>query len=128
MLKKELTYLDYNEPPQEIKTTCYFNLTRSELTTMELSVHGGMQQRIEKITKEKDGVKLMDLFRSIILDSYGEKSLDGKRFIKSKEISEAFSQTPAYDIIFMELVTDSKAAIEFIQSILPKDNPPPVPS
>lgn len=126
MLKRDVTFMDYSEPPVEKKMSCYFNLTKTELTQMELSVYGGMKQRIEKIAEEKDGVKLMELFRSTILDAYGEKSPDGLRFVKSKEISEAFSQTPAYDIIFMEIVTDAQKATDFIQAILPKDNPPPV--
>ena len=43
----------------------------------------------------------------------------GKRFIKSKELSEAFSQTEAYSQLFMELATDADAASKFVNGIVP---------
>ena len=62
---------------------------------------------------------LIDLFKDLILRSYGEKSADGRRFIKSKELSTAFSQTEAYSELFMELVTDAEKAAEFVNGITP---------
>ena len=55
------------------------------------------------------------------MKAYGEKSPDGKRFIKSPELSEAFSQTEAYSELFMELASDSDAASKFVNGIIPAD-------
>ena len=98
----------------------YFNLTRAEVAEMELSTTGGMEQLVNKIISTKDFPELVRLFKEILMRSYGEKSLDGKRFIKSKELSEAFSQTEAYSDLFMELATDSEKASAFVNAIIPK--------
>ena len=119
MLKKVIKYTDFDGNERE--ESCYFNLTKSELTEMELSVTGGLTKMIEKISETKDGSRIMTIFKDIILRAYGEKSADGRRFIKSKELSEAFSQTGAYDVLFMELVTDANKASDFIQAVIPSD-------
>jgi hypothetical protein len=120
MLKKTTTYTDFmgNERTED----CYFNLTKSELTKLSLSVNGGLDQMLENMVKEQDQAALMDWFDKIILMSYGRRSLDGKRFEKSPEISREFSQTGAYDQIFMELVTGGADKVaEFIKGVIPAD-------
>lgn len=117
MLKKTVTYEDYNGVTRT--EDFYFNLSKAEVTEMELSVNGGFSTMVEEIVKSNDGARIMELFKEIVLKSYGEKSADGKRFIKSKELSEAFSQTEAYSEIFMELATNDKAAADFVNGIMP---------
>lgn len=117
MLKKTVTYEDYNGVTRT--EDFYFNLSKAEVTEMELSVNGGFSTMVEEIVKSKDGARIIELFKEIVLKSYGEKSADGKRFIKSKELSEAFSQTEAYSEIFMELATNDKAAADFVNGIMP---------
>jgi hypothetical protein len=120
MLKKTTTYIDFmgNERTEDH----YFNLTKAELTKLSLSVNGGLDKMLESMIREQDNAALMQWFDKIILMSYGRRSLDGKRFEKSEEISREFSQTGAYDQIFMELVTGGeKAVAEFINGIIPKD-------
>lgn len=119
MLKKRIKYTDYNGDIQE--EDFYFNLSKAEIVELELSTDGGMKNLIEKITNARDMPQLIALFKKLIMMSYGEKSLDGKRFVKSKELSEAFSQTEAYSELFMELAIDDKAATEFVNGIVPKD-------
>lgn len=119
MLKKTITYTDFFD--QERTEDFYFNLSRSELSEMEASAEGGMIRFIEKIIQTVDRKKLVELFKDLILKSYGEKSDDGRRFIKSKELAEAFSQTPAYDILFMELSSNDEAAANFIKGVIPPD-------
>ena len=116
MLKKVITYTDYDG--NERKETFYFNLSKAEIAEMELSISGGLAQMLQRIVDEKDQPKLVAMFKDLILKSIGEKSPDGKRFIKSKEISEAFSQTEAYSDLFMELATDADAAAAFVNGIL----------
>ena len=119
MLRKLIEYTDYNGKTR--KENFYFSLNKAELMEMELGVDGGMQQMIQLIIDKQDIPKIMAAFKRIILKAYGEKSPDGRRFIKSEELSEAFSQTEAYSNLYMELVTDAKAAAAFINSIVPEE-------
>ena len=119
MLKKTMTYTDYNG--NERTEDFYFNLTKAELTEMQMSENGGMTEFIQKIINEQDSKKIIEMFKSLLLKAYGEKSLDGKRFMKSEELSKAFSETEAYSDLFMELATNSKSAAEFINGIIPSD-------
>lgn len=119
MLKKRIKYTDYNG--EEREEDFYFNLTKAEIIELELSTTGGLKNMIEKITDSKDMPQLIALFKRLIKMSYGEKSPDGKRFIKSDELSDAFTQTEAYSELFMELATDDTAASDFVNGILPPD-------
>lgn len=119
MLKKTITYTDYSGI--ERTEDFYFNLSKAEILEMQLSVNGGFAEMLQKIIKAKDFPTLVKTFKELILMSYGEKSEDGRRFVKSKEISDAFAQTEAYSILFMELSNDDKAASEFVNGILPAD-------
>lgn len=119
MLKKTITYTDYNGV--ERKEDFYFNFTKAELTDMNLSVQGGLREMIQKIVDTQDVPGIAKIFKEIIFKAYGEKSADGRRFIKSQELAEAFSQTEAYSELYMELATDSKAAAEFVNGIMPAD-------
>ena len=119
MLKKEITYVDYNDTTRT--EAFYFNLSKAELAEMQLSANGGLETYIKNIVEAKDGASMVQIFKDLILKSYGEKSPDGKRFVKSKEISDGFAQTEAYSQLFMELITDDTSAADFINGIMPKD-------
>lgn len=117
MYVKTIKYTDYNG--NERTEDFYFNFSTAELAEMELSTKGGLEGEIKAITNEMDGAKIVAWFKKIILQSIGKKSPDGKRFIKSKEISEEFAQTEAYSQLFMELAFDAEKGAEFINSIIP---------
>lgn len=119
MLKKLIKYTDYDG--RERSENFYFNLSKAELMEMELGVDGGMQQMIQLIIDKQDIPKIMAAFKRIILKAYGEKSADGRRFIKSDALSEAFSQTEAYSNLYIELVTDAEVAAAFINGIIPEE-------
>lgn len=119
MLKKTIKFVDYDENERE--EDFFFNLTQAELTTMQMSEVGGLEKKLENIIKAQDAPRIMDTFRDIIRRSYGVKSPDGRRFIKSEQLSDEFEQTEAYSILFMELCTDAEAASTFVQGILPKN-------
>lgn len=116
MLKKTVTYIDYNSV--ERTEDFYFNLSKAEVMEMEMGTAGGLVEMIERVIAAKDTPNLVKLFKDFILKAYGEKSPDGKRFIKSKELSDAFSQTEAYSEIFMELATDADAAAKFVNGTI----------
>ena len=117
MLKKTITYTDYNGNSRT--EDFYFNLTKTELMKMEMGTNGGLSEMVKSIIAAQDQAALIQIFEDLILKAYGVKSLDGKRFEKSAQLSEAFAQTEAYDQLFMELATDDKAAIAFINGIIP---------
>ena len=119
MLKKTIKYTDYDGNERE--EDFYFNLSKAEVTEMELSKEGGMSEYIKKISATQNGPELIKLFKDIIIKSYGEKSLDGKRFIKNKELTEAFTQTEAYSELFIELASNADEAVKFINGIMPKN-------
>lgn len=119
MLKKEIRYTDYSGNERE--EDFYFNISRAELTMMEASKVGGLKQYLERIVKCKDNVAIMDYFKDIIHMAYGEKSDDGRRFIKSEELATAFEQTEAYSELVVELLGNPKIASDFINAILPKE-------
>ena len=119
MLKKTIKYTDYDGNERE--EDFYFNLSRAEVTEMELSKEGGMSEYIKKISAAQNAPELIKLFKEIITKSYGEKSLDGKRFIKNKELTEAFIQTEAYSELFVELASNADEAVKFINGIMPKN-------
>jgi len=121
MLKRNITYKDFND--EEVTETFYFNLSKTELIELEVSYEGGLQGAIQRIIEAKDERALVMEFKRIVLLSYGERSADGKRFIKNDQLREEFTQTAAYDALFMELATDEDAAAKFIQGILPADMP-----
>lgn len=119
MLKKTMTFTDYegNERTEDH----YFNLTKSECLKMEMSTNGGMTKLITKLIQTQNMPEVMKIFENILAQSYGEKSLDGRQFIKSPELFTAFAQTPAYDQLFFTLCTDADEAAKFINAIIPNE-------
>lgn len=118
MLKKTITYTDYdgNERTEDF----YFNLTKTEVAEIEYSTNGGLVKMLEKIIQEQDSKKVLDLLKDIVLKAYGEKSPDGKRFIKNQELRDIFTQTEAYSELFFELMTNADIAAAFINGIIPQ--------
>ena len=127
MLKKTFTYTDFNGV--ERTEDHYFNLSKAELMEMELSTTGGLAEMINKIVAAQDAPAIVKIFKDLVLKAYGQKSADGRRFIKSKELSDEFSQTEAYSQLFMELATDADAAAAFVNGIVPAmDNKSSIPA
>lgn len=119
MFKKTIEYTDFNG--EKRKEDYYFNLTKAELLEMQLSTEGGLKEMLEEIVKTKDVPKLVKMFKRIIMLSYGEKTPDGKHFMKNDEIRQRFECSEAYSELFMELATNDDSAAEFVNALLPED-------
>lgn len=123
MLKKTIKYTDFNGVERE--EDFFFNLSKAEIMEMQYSAQGGLDTLIAKIIKTEDMPEIIKIFKEIILKSYGEKSDDGKRFIKfdknGEPLSRAFAETEAFSNLYMELATDSTAASKFVNGIVPSD-------
>lgn len=117
MYTKKLTYTDYNG---ETRTeTLYFNLTKAEITEMELMHPGGYSEYLQKIIDAKDQEQLVNVFKTLLLKAYGEKSDDGRHFRKSEKITSDFESTQAYSEMFVLLVTNTEESIAFVNGIMP---------
>jgi hypothetical protein len=119
MLKKTITYVDFNG--DEASEEFLFHLSKAELVELEMSYQGGLTEQIKRIAAAEDGKAIIAEFKKIILGSYGQRSPDGKRFIKTQALRDEFESTEAYSTLFMELVTDAEKAAEFVRGIIPKD-------
>lgn len=123
MLKKNIKYTDYNGVERD--EDFYFNLSKAEITEMELGTTGGLSDMIQRIIDTKDIPQIVKLVKDIVLKAYGVKSADGKQFIKINDagvpLSRAFSQTEAFSVLYMELATDADAAAKFVNGIMPAD-------
>lgn len=118
MLKKTIKFTDFDG--LERKEDFYFNLTQAEIAEMELSTEGGLVKMVNKMIETKDNPKLVALFKDLILKSYGEKSPDGRKFMKNAEIRAGFEQTQAYSELFMMMLSDDKVAADFVNGIVPQ--------
>lgn len=119
MLAKEITYEDFDGNKRT--ETFMFNLTKAELTQFNLSINGGLENKLRQIIAAQNIPEIMELFKYFIDKSYGIKSPDGKKFVKSEELLDDFRQTQAYSDLYMELATDADKAVAFINGIMPKD-------
>lgn len=119
MLEKKIKFIDFNG--EEREETFYFNLTKAELIEMQLEVKGGLNKLIEQMAETKDIPSLAKLFKTLIKKSYGEKSADGRLFVKTEEAWNNFFYTQAYSELFMELTQNAEAAANFINAIIPAE-------
>lgn len=119
MLKKTITYTDYDG--NERVENFYFNLSKAEYVMFENSVIGGMSKEIEQAMAMQNGPRILEIFKDLVDRSYGIKSADGRRFIKSPEILQEFRETEAYVNLFMELVTSAEAGKAFLLAVSPAE-------
>lgn len=119
MLAKKIKYEDYDGIMREDEFQ--FNLSQADVIKL-LTTTGEytLDKLLKRLSTERNGKKIMEIFEDILKMSYGRKSLDGKRFEKSEELWKEFYETEAYSVLFTELVTDAKKAAEFINAIIPK--------
>lgn len=133
MFTKTITYTDFDG--KERKEELLFNLTRTELMEIAMDLPEGLTDNIKVDTKNPDkiddevaarkilaalgGKGVVGFIKDLVLKSYGMKSLDGRRFEKTEAIRTEFAQTLAFDQLYYELMTDEKAALEFINGVIP---------
>jgi hypothetical protein len=116
MLKKTITYIDFNGV--ERTEDYYFRLSKPDIVKMQASAKGGYDVQLKSIAADQNSALIMEFFENFIAKSYGEKSDDGRRLKKSEEISRAFMETPAYEVLFEELVTNDEAAADFVNAVM----------
>lgn len=119
MLKKTVTYTDFFG--EERTEDFYFHMTKAELNALAVGDDGIIEELNALATDAKNGKKIIAFFRKFVSEAYGERSEDGRRFIKNETLSEEFQQTAAFDHLLNELLTGSEDPIEFMKAIIPAD-------
>lgn len=126
MHKRPITFKDFEG--KEVTEEYYFSLTQAEIMEIQTSIKGGLVNRLTYAIKEEDSHTVMKLLREVILKSVGEKTPDGRYFVKFKlidgvkvNIADLFEPTPAYSALFMELLSSNDAADQFMRKIIPAD-------
>ena len=116
MIKKTIKYVDFNG--NENEEAVYFNMTKAELTMLELDEKEGLSNYIKGAVESGDNKALVEVFNKLLIESYGVKSEDGKRFVKSEQLKEEFRQSAAFSEIFMTLATNADEAEAFIKGLV----------
>lgn len=119
MLKKDITYT--NLDGDEVTETFYFHLSKVEIIEMEVAHPGGLANYLTQIGQAEDGAKLMAAFREFISKTVGRRSEDGSKFIKNEDITEAFMSSDAYSELVFQFFTDTNAAVEFVNAVVPRN-------
>lgn len=118
MLKKTIKYTDFNG--DEVSEDHFFHLSKAELVELEMSEKGGLSEVLQRIIDAEDGKRIIAEFKKIVLGAYGQRSEDGRRFVKNQTLRDEFESSEAYSTLFMELVTDAGKAAEFVNGIVPQ--------
>lgn len=119
MIVKTVTYTDFNG--NERTESFWFHLSRPELTEMLLGIDNNIETYMKTIIKSENYYELVKIFKKLLLEAYGEKSEDGRRFIKLPEKTKEFSESEAYSVLFTELTTNEEKASEFVNGLISKD-------
>lgn len=119
MLIKTFEYTDYNGNSQ--RETLYFNMNKAEIAAMQVRMDGKFIDHIKDLVEGRKVEELFGFFRDVVLDSYGEKSEDGKRFHKSPQMRKDFEESIAFSELIAELMTDKAKVKSFTRGILPPD-------
>lgn len=124
MLKQTVNYTDFDDQPAV--ETVYFNLTKSDLADNmhlieDFEVVRTMLSGKKRDLKPTEIQLVINMVKAIMRMSYGVRSEDGKRFIKTDQQWTEFTQTAVYDEFLMSLFADPKNALEFVSNVIPKD-------
>lgn len=118
MVAKKITYTDFTG--KEITEVFYFNLTQVELAEMNLNIDGGFDQLSDRFKQKPDAAQMVDIFKALMHKAVLEKTPDGKRYVKSKEISDSFVASDAYSQLFIEMILseNSDNVLNFLSKVI----------
>lgn len=142
MLKKSIKFVDYNGV--ERTENLYFHVSKTSILTASNDVYGEIMKTAQDL---QDRAKLLEgmeagsineenpfdpnnqvLAESIrmvarLLDrlidlSYGKRSEDGQKFVKSKEILDEFKSSIAYEAFIEQMLSNQDEMVEFINKLV----------
>lgn len=119
MVTETITYTDFKGV--ERKETHYFNLSETELTKLNLSKSGGLEEYLTRMAEKLDGPAMAGFYEFLIDASYGVMSEDGRKLVKNKEVLDDFKFSGAYDVFYMTLLENGATkGIEFFTNVVPE--------
>lgn len=119
MQKEKITYTDYNG--NDRTEEFYFNLSESDLLKLMSDAEGeDLVSMLQRISESGDARIVFDTFNKILSLAYGEKTQDGRRLVKGKDVWKAFTETPAYDVLLMRMLRDPAYSAKFVNSLIPE--------
>ena len=116
MLKKTISYTNFNG--EERTEDFFFHLSTPEITRMQIKFKGDIAEYAKKLQQAGDQDGMITFVEELMLSSYGEKTDDGKSFIKTKEVRTKFEYSQAYAELFEELLTSPQKAQQFGQGLV----------
>jgi hypothetical protein len=118
MIKKDISYTDYDGNKRE--ETYWFHLSKPELVAMTAE-HKGFEEYLKELAAAQNYSEMMTVYRNMIARSVGQRSEDGRRFVRTEAITEDFMQSAAFEQLFMDLMSNADAATAFARGLLPAD-------
>lgn len=120
MYKKNIKYEDFDGNLRE--EDFHFHLNKAEVIEWLTTNEGyTLDKALMNSYKKSKSKEIVEFVKDLIYRSYGEKSLDGRRFVKTEEVKRDFMETPAYSVLFMELLENAEECARFVSGIMPKD-------
>lgn len=119
MLAREFTYEDFDG--KTVTETWHFHISKADILMFDADYPEGLAGVLTAMGKTQNKKDILEMFQKIIRLAVGKRSEDGRRFIKTDDISDEFFQTPAWDQLLMELLEGKMDGAEFIRGIMPRD-------
>lgn len=119
MIRKEISYVDFNDKPQ--KDIAYFHLSKAELGKLQMRENGTFIDRLQELVARRQVEAMYNFVYNLVLDAYGERDPEGRKFIKNPALREDFEQSIAFSEFLSELLADGDSLSDFIRAILPAD-------
>lgn len=119
MYKITKKYTDFLGTEQE--DTFRFNISRSEMIDLVKEDPAFNPDYLVYLSKEPDGLKLVDMLRKLLVVSYGELSEDGKHFLKDDTRTTLFVQSSAFEELLSDFIDgkDPNVVRNFIIGVFP---------
>ncbi len=122
MITRKIKYVD-PITKEEVEEDFYFHFTEMELLRLN-NAHKNLQLEMERVNKGlATNKEITDLFEEFVSKSYGERTAEG-RFVKSKEITEAFLVSEPYSklvVSWFQGETGADDAAQFLNSLMPPE-------
>ena len=144
MLSKTITYTDFNGRTRT--ETFEFHLYQHERVKWASDKDGLLRYKKDLSDADLEGIQkaaitdeaeaermlnvllndgtiftIVNVIEDLVRRSYGQRSEDGRRFVKSEEMTEEFMQTEAYSVLFEELTTNPDAGSAFMNALMVKN-------
>ena len=116
MIKKVIKYTDFNG--QNRSEVAYFNLNKLEVLKLTAKLGMDIDKYAKQLAESEDLAKMLQFIEDIILMAYGEKSQDGRSFVKSKDRTAEFESSNAFAELFDQLVTNPQQTAQFASGIV----------